>query len=283
MVISPLRYPGGKAKLYPFFSELITKNNLYSSTYYEPYAGGAGLAIKLLTSGFVKRIFINDIDRSVYAFWISALHHTEEFCARIDETPITVDEWYRQREVWKRGDVGDCLALGFSTYFLNRTNRSGIIEGAGPIGGYAQTGKWKIDARFVKHTQIENLRCLSKFAPQIEISNMDAFAFLGLCLDKSDSLLYLDPPYLKKGKKLYKNFYQMKEHIQIARELEKHRCARWVVSYDNVKEIRDIYAQFSPITYNLNYSAGTKMVGTEVIFVSDSIIPPEIHGFEVAA
>src|SRR5690606_38605537 len=108
-----------------------------------------GLAIKLLTSGFVARISINDIDRSIYAFWISALFDTDKFCRLIEKTPINIDEWYQQREIWEEGDADDALSLGFSAFFLNRTNRSGIIEGAGPIGGYAQKGNWKIDVRLV--------------------------------------------------------------------------------------------------------------------------------------
>ena len=283
MINSPLRYPGGKAKLYPFFVELIKKNSLFDAEYCEPYAGGAGLAIRLLTSGFVEKISINDIDDSIYSFWLSVLYNTDKFCALINKTPITIEEWYRQKEIWEECDLEDTLSLGFSAYFLNRTNRSGIIEGAGPIGGYTQSGKWKIDARIVKSKQIENIKSLSKYSKQIEVSNLDALEFFHSALKKKNSFVYLDPPYFVKGRKLYKNFYQPEDHIQIALELKRKRNFKWVVSYDDVPEIRKAYSSFSPITYNLNYSAGNKSVGTEVIFVSDAIISPEVHGFQIAA
>lgn len=283
MVSSPLRYPGGKAKLFPFFSELIKENRLFCAEYCEPYAGGAGLAIQLLTHGFVDRIAINDIDESIYAFWYSALNSTAEFCELIDDTPVTVEEWYRQKEIWVGADIGNKLALGFSAYFLNRTNRSGIIEGAGPIGGYAQAGEWKIDVRLNKKAQIKNLKMLAKYQDQITVSNLDALVFFRQSIARQNALIYLDPPYYVKGHKLYKNFYEHNDHIQIAQELAQHRTAKWVVSYDDVEEIRKAYQAFNPITYSLNYSAGEKSVGSEVIYLSDKLISPDVKGFKLVA
>lgn len=283
MLTSPLRYPGGKAKLYPYFAELIKTNRLIGSKYCEPYAGGAGLAIRLLTSGFVEKIAINDIDCSIYAFWISVLQNTTRFCSLIERTPITIDEWYRQRDLWEDGDLDNPLKLGFAAYFLNRTNRSGIIEGAGPIGGYAQAGKWKLDVRLVKDKQIENIKGLSRYAAQIAVTNLDAMEFFQRASLEQNAFTYLDPPYFVKGQKLYKNFYGPSDHEQIAQMLKKKRKAKWVVSYDDVPEIRRAYGTFDPITYSLNYSAGEKTIGTEVIFVSDALIAPMMGGFKEAA
>lgn len=283
MISSPLRYPGGKAKLFPFFAELFKKNRLFGAEYCEPYAGGAGLAIQLLTQGFVDRVSINDIDTSIYAFWKSALYETDTFCRLIERTPVTVDEWHRQKAVWTQGDFENSLALGFSAYFLNRTNRSGIIEGAGPIGGYAQAGKWMIDVRLNKERQIKNLKMLSRYADQIAVSNLDALDFFRKSIARDTAFVYLDPPYYVKGHKLYKNFYEPEDHVRIAQELAQHRNAKWVVSYDDVREIRDVYDTFSPISYSLNYSVGRKTVGSEVIFLSDSISMPGVQGFHIAA
>jgi DNA adenine methylase len=157
VISSPLRYPGGKAKLFPFFSELIFKNGIRGVEYFEPYAGGAGLAIKLLTNGLVSRVHLNDLDVAIYAFWKSIIETPDQFCDLILKTPVTVAEWYTQKGVFSRGDASSALSLGFSAYFLNRTNRSGIIEGAGPIGGYDQLGAWKIDVRLAKQAQITNI------------------------------------------------------------------------------------------------------------------------------
>jgi DNA adenine methylase len=279
MLVSPLRYPGGKAKLFPFFAGLIQQNNLFGCTYFEPYAGGAGLALKLLSGGFVQKIVLNDLDEAVWSFWHSALEHNDELCRLIATVPLTIDEWRKQRAIWDSKDLSDPLSLGFATFFLNRTNRSGIIEGAGPIGGYAQEGQWRIDARFDPEKQAESIRTLLPFRSRITMRNLDALDFVDTCLDTPNSLTYLDPPYYVKGSKLYRNSYVHSDHVKIMQAMEKARGANWVVSYDDVPQIREIYQDFDPITYNLNYSAGRKSVGSEVIYLSDSLAAPDTKGF----
>lgn len=281
MIVSPLRYPGGKAKLFPLFSELTRINGLINSEYCEPYAGGAGLAIRLLTHGYVSRISINDLDASIYAFWYSVLFHTDAFCSLLNEAPVTIEEWFRQKEHWATAACDDYLKLGFAAFFLNRTNRSGIIEGAGPIGGYAQNGPWKLNARLVKANQIRNIQALRKYSSQISVTNKDALDFIAEKLDLPNTLTYLDPPYFVKGRKLYKNFYVQEDHLAIAHELTRKRRATWVVSYDDVPQIRRAYEAFTPVSYSLNYSAGTKCHGAEVIFLSDALTLPPVGGFVI--
>lgn len=283
MIGSPLRYPGGKARLFPFFVDLISKNRLFGVEYCEPYAGGAGLALKLLINGFVDRVALNDIDPAIYAFWISILRETDAFCRLIENTAVTVDEWHRQRKIWTAGDVRMPLHLGFSAYFLNRTSRSGIIEGAGPIGGYAQSGEWKIDVRLIKDRQIENIRSVAVFSKQIRVTKMDALLFIKRRLKDSGRLCYLDPPYYVKGSKLYKNFYNHSDHVEIAEVLRNSRKTNWLVSYDDVEPIREIYHDFAPISYSLPYSAGRKTVGREVIYLSDTLEIPSLRTFKAAA
>ncbi|WP_420962664.1 DNA adenine methylase [Brucella sp. IR073] len=279
MLSSPLRYPGGKAKLYDFFAELIKENDLYNSTYCEPFAGGAGLALKLLATGFVSRIALNDIDPAVYAFWRAVLDYTDEFCDLIENAKVTIEEWHIHKRSWLDQTNTDILKLGFSTFFLNRTNRSGIIEGAGPIGGYRQEGAWKIDVRFNKAQQIKNIQAIKTFRDRIDVYNEDALKFLRKIFDVAENFVYLDPPYYVKGSKLYRNFYNHNDHCDILYLLEKNRGARWVVSYDDVQQIRDIYRNFDPIMYELNYSAGRAATGKEVIYLSDSLTMPSCEKF----
>ena len=283
MLLSPLRYPGGKAKLFSYFVEVVKANRLFATTYCEPYAGGAGLALRLLSTGFVARIALNDIDEAIFAFWDSVLHRPDDLCALIESVPATMDEWYRQRAIWQARDVSNRLELGFSAYFLNRTNRSGIIEGAGPIGGYKQESAWKLDVRMNRTQQIQQIRDIGLFKDRITFSNEDALAFTRSRLKDDETFCYLDPPYYVKGSKLYRNFYRHDDHVEILRLLYEHRQARWVISYDDVPQIRDIYAEFSPISYSLSYSAGRKTSGREVIYFSGAVAAPSVRGFERAA
>jgi DNA adenine methylase len=282
MINSPLRYPGGKAKLFPFFAELIRINNLFAVEYCEAYCGGAGLAIRLLTNGFVDRVAINDIDISIFAFWKAALGETDKFCKLIETTPITVEEWRRQKAIWVAGSASNLLTLGFATYFLNRTNHSGIIDGGAPIGGYNQSGQWKISARLTKSAQVDNLRALAKFSKQIKVTKQDALLFFKTSAD-GNALIYLDPPYFHQGRNLYSNFYREKDHVTIARTLAQKKQRKWVVSYDDVSEIRKLYRGFGRLKYSPNYSVNRKMIGSEIIFVSDALTIPATAHFGEAA
>lgn len=279
MLASPLRYPGGKAKLFPYFAEVVKSNQLYSSKYCEPYAGGAGLALKLLSSGFVSSIALNDVDEAIYSFWKAIIEQGRAFCSLIDTVPLTIDEWHRQKAIWAAKDLDNVLELGFSAFYLNRTNRSGIIEGAGPIGGYAQQGRWTLDVRFNRQHLIEQIKKIMSCAHLITITNEDALDFAARQFEQPETFSYLDPPYYVKGSKLYRNFYEHSDHCQIQNLLKERRDAKWVVSYDDVPAIRQIYSDFDPITYSLSYSAGRKGAGSEVIYFSDALVAPVVAGF----
>ena len=273
MASSPLRYPGGKAKLFGPFSKLIARSGLFGATYCEPYAGGAGLAIRLLTTGFVEKVILNDLDPAIYSFWNAVLRQPDDFCALVETVPLSVEEWRRQKIIYAGDSQVSGLDRGFAAYYLNRTSRSGIIEGAGPIGGYAQDGEWTIDVRFSRAAQIANVRELAKFSDQIEVTCEDALELLKKRISDLSILFYLDPPYYVKGAKLYKNFYSHDDHSAIANMLRSARGAQWVLSYDDVPEIRNLYADFSPNSYSLRYSAGSKTSGSEVMYLSDGLLP----------
>ena len=174
---SPLRYPGGKASLYPLVTQLLKINNLEHRHYAEPYAGGCGLALALLYGGHVSDIHINDVDPSIWAFWHSVLNETEEMIDLIKNKPLTVEEWRRQKAIHVAGDVRDVLTLGFSSFYLNRTSRSGIIEGAGIIGGINQDGPYKIDCRFNRVDLIRRVRRVAKYRGRIHLAKYDALEF----------------------------------------------------------------------------------------------------------
>jgi len=274
--VTPLRYPGGKAKLAGFIAQLLDKNNLLGGTYVEPYAGGASVALGLLVRGHVSRVHINDIDPSIYAFWHSVLRQPEELCRLIRDRRVTVAEWKRQREVQRSPDGRDLLTLGFSTFFLNRTNRSGIIHSGGLIGGLSQKGKWKLNARYNKMELVSRIQRIALLAGRISLCQEDAATFLRQLLPQlpSTSFVYLDPPYYVKGtRRLYANFYGHKDHASIATLIGKARVP-WLVSYDDRPEIRRLYRKFRSARYRLSYTAHDRYDGREVLFSSAGLLLP---------
>ncbi|MEQ4450938.1 DNA adenine methylase [Kosakonia sacchari] len=271
---TPLRYPGGKGKLSNFMLNVIEVNNLSPIHYAEPYAGGAGLALKLLDLNVAERIILNDINLSVYAFWHSVLNNADTLCSMIYNTPVTMDEWYKQKEIINNTSNYDLLTIGFSTFFLNRTNRSGILKG-GVIGGKNQDGEWKLDARYNKNDLISRIKNIHAEKDRIELFNLDAIEFINNVVIRlpENSLTYLDPPYYVKGKGLYINHYNHEDHVNVANVVQSDIKTPWIVSYDNTPEIRNMYKTQS-LMYGINYSAQDRYKGSEAMFFSELLEIP---------
>lgn len=270
---TPLRYPGGKGNIGVFMQELVLQNRLSGGIYVEPYAGGAAVALKLVMTGYVAESWLNDIDPAIHAFWDATLNHTDALVERIRKTPLTLDEWHRQREIYFASNKKDPVGLGFATLFLNRTNRSGIL-GGGVIGGLDQKGKWLIDARFNRDALEERVRRIETYRHRIKLDSLDAASYLKQLDLPERALVYLDPPYFRKGKRLYRNHYQFDDHKEIAKTVTRSLRSRWVVSYDDVPEIIGLYKNHRQLRYAVGYSAQTKGQGGEVMFFSRRLTPP---------
>ena len=273
---TPLRYPGGKQKVAPFIAEILVANGLTGCNYVEPYAGGAGVALDLLFSGMASQIHLNDSCRSLYAFWWSILNETDEFCRRIIDTPLTVKEWRRQREILRNEEEHDLLDLGYSFFYLNRCNRSGILH-AGVIGGLQQTGRWKIDARFPRVELVRRVKMIGEKRNSIIVKNWDAEKFILEYIKTlpRKTLVYCDPPYFRQADRLYLNHYQPDDHERIAKLIQTRLKRPWIISYDNAPEIIEYYQQRRQFCYQLQYNAGLAYQGTEVFFFSDKLRLPQ--------
>jgi DNA adenine methylase len=277
---TPLRYPGGKGKLAAFIKGLLKTNNLLDGEYVEPYAGGAAVALELLFHEYVSMVHINDLSKPIHAFWNSVLNHPDELCKLVRDTPLTMRSWDKQKKVFAHQKDFCELEVGFSAFFLNRTNRSGILNG-GVIGGRAQTGRWKIDARFNRGELIYRIESIAKMRKRIRLTRMDALKLLQTCGDKwpAKTLIYLDPPYYEKGRDLYYDFYECKDHMRISRFLTGNFAARrWVISYDDVAPIRNLYKDSQRLAYEVGYSAREAREGTEIMFFSDALRKSPIVG-----
>lgn len=273
---TPLRYPGGKGKLAPFLKALIEENGILDGEYAEPYAGGAAIALELVMQDYVSRVYINDISRPVFAFWHSVLDRTDELLRKVRDTKLTPASWDRQKRILARQDDHGDLELGFATFFLNRTNRSGILNG-GMIGGRDQGGAWKLDARYNPVELAARICQIARFRHRIVLSRKDAVVFLEERAPTftSRTLVYLDPPYYAKGKALYYDYYRHEDHVKVASAVKKFlRGKKWVVSYDNVKEIRDMYRAAPGVAYDLDYTARDRRTGTEVMYFAKSMVVP---------
>lgn len=272
---SPLRYPGGKASLSGFLTKVIDLNGLQGCVYFEPYAGGAGAALKLLDAGVVSDIRINDADRRIYAFWRAVLHDSGRFARCIEEVPLAVSEWRRQKEICSNPDRYDTFDVGFAAFYMNRCNRSGVLDGSGPIGGYGQKGSWKMDARFNRGSLARRVLKLGEKRGHIRAFNKDAVRFLKDELPggrgRKRVFVYLDPPYVNNGRRLYFNSYGREDHEKLAKYVIAQRSLPWVMSYDDDELIRDLYGECGVNLLPVRYTLQTKRNARELIISPDNV------------
>lgn len=275
---SPLRYPGGKLKVANYVKLLFVLNDLMDGHYAEPYAGGCSVALSLLFGQYASKIYINDIDKDIFDFWSTVLNDPDGLSQKIRDAKLDMDEWKRQRLFLdNKKDEHSQLERAFAAFYLNRTNRSGIIRG-GVIGGQKQTGKWKIDARFNKDNLIQRIEKIARQKDQIAISNHDARIFLRDVVPTMGqrSLTYLDPPYYDKGNGLYTNAYDHNGHADVAGDVAGLKSP-WLVSYDNMDKIREMYTSYTKMEYNLYHSAANHEVKEEKTTETDDSVSNELE------
>jgi len=277
---SPLRYPGGKASLSSFLTDVVDLNDLRGARYFEPYAGGAGAALTLLNSDVVSEININDADPRIFLFWQAALQNTEQFIERIHSVPLNLEEWQRQRAICERPQSYKPFDIGFSAFYLNRCNRSGVLLKAGPIGGFEQRGKWRLNARFNRQGLSGRISELGHRREQINVTNLDAIEFLKRKLPvgraRAKAFVYLDPPYVNKARRLYLNAYEVKDHCDISKYLHRQYELPWLLSYDDNDLVRDLYHNDMHLfTLPISYSLQTKRKAQELIIAPRKLIMPK--------
>lgn len=275
--LSPLRYPGGKARLAPFLGRVIYSQTPRPTHYAEPFAGGAGAALKLLFDNAVEFIHLNDLNPGISAMWRAILNETSSFTKLITNVPIEIDEWKKQREIYQTPIGRNDLELGFATFYLNRTNRSGILN-AGPIGGLEQRGAWKIDARFNRPNLVKRVITIASMKNRITIHEKDGLDFLDTlsCLSK-DLFVYADPPYLVQGEGLYLHAFDEAAHLRLAEKLSEI-ISPWLLTYDDDPRITDVlYEGGRCATFPIAHTAQKQHVGSEAIIFSEGLKIPDME------
>jgi DNA adenine methylase len=193
-----------------------------------------------------------------------------------------MQEWHWIHQVLTKPKVQKELSeeeLAYTTFFLNRCNRSGILN-AGPIGGINQNGNWKLDARFNKTELIKRIQKIALYKDRIHLFNLDAIKFLRWVqkqgFRQSEVICYLDPPYVEQGKQLYNHYFTEKDHKSLAYLLQKKFKHHWIVSYDDHPIIHNSYKEVTKNIFEFNYYANQTKVGRELVICSKMLSLPDM-------
>jgi DNA adenine methylase len=238
--------------------------------------------LSLLLENRVDRIIINDYDKAIYSFWRAIKEETWKFIHLVQETPVSIEEWKKQKNIYSTENKKYSLELGFAAFYLNRTNRSGVLNG-GPIGGLEQSGNYLLDARYNKAELINRIERIARKKKDISIYNKEVRTFISDIIPQhqEQGFVYFDPPYYKKGQELYKNFFKPDDHETIAASIMQNVQCDWIITYDDVPQIEALYKQYPMKKMVLRYSiSSTSPSGSEIIIFKDNRYYPNQEQLE---
>lgn len=242
IVKSPLRYPGSKQKFCQTLANILNKNNIKPKLFIEPFAGGSSISLYMLQNNLTEKIALIEKDPLISSFWKTVFFDSTWLIKKIKKIDVTLDTWKYYKKYTPRTTKNKALKC----LFMNRTCFSGILK-AGPIGGYKQESKYKINCRFNKTAIINTIETLSKYKDKVSfIEEGDYQDILNNYkhLINEDTFIYFDPPYVNKAKDLY-NFYFLENDHQ---RLKNFICTlnnNWLVSYDYEPPLNKLYKSFS--------------------------------------
>jgi len=270
---SPFRYPGGKGFLTSYLDDQIRQRFGHKKpSYAEPFCGGAGSALNLLVDGSVSHLHLNDADYRIFSAWKAMLDETDRFLENLRVVKPDLTTWEESlQKLHEKPTSQYSFDVGFATFFINRTSRSGVVLGSGPIGGYNQEGNWKIDARFNKAGLSERIRRIGNLSDSISLSCLDGLEFCRQlekekCLDTT--FLFVDPPYVHAGGRLYHDGMNLAKHDALAEWLLSGIAPHCLLTYDDHRVVRENFTTMQEHRIQVRYSLGKRRLEKELMYMT---------------
>ncbi len=282
--ITPLRFPGGKSWLLEYVKSFLKFHNLKDASVIEPFAGSASISIGLLEDGIIEKAYICESDPLIVSFWLSVLEDNEELVELVKSVNVSIDTWWAFKKYLEPDAINKFsrIELALAFIFYNRTNYSGIIK-AGPLGGKKQRSNYKIGCRFNKEQINKKIRNLRKFSEKLQVFHDDGVEFMkrARSLSKTDNLFfYVDPPYYKTGRQLYRDYFTEKDHLNLANYLTKVDLP-WLLSYDDSEFIKNIYTKTNQTYVYTDYQSRHNGRSIKELLISNYRIPPQMQKIEL--
>lgn len=269
--VSPLRYPGGKARIAPVLEAVWGQAPPEAEVWIEPFAGGAGVALALLESGAASEAWLVEANPAVAALWEWLLSDPDGAARRVELWEPTLDGFYAARDEVSRALEGDSEVrddLAWSAFVVNRCSFSGIVDGrVGPLGGRSQTGRYRVSSRWNGPALAERIRRVGSLSGRVRLVAGDALTLLEDLPDSGldgEAFVFADPPYVKAGPALYPWSFREEDHARLASAL-RAISSPWVATYDDDPVVRRLYDGCRIERVAMPHTAGKPHVGVELL------------------
>jgi DNA adenine methylase len=245
MMKSPISYLGGKSRL----AKQIVKMLPEHQTYVEPFCGAAWVFFEKEPS---KVEVINDMNLDLVTFWRVIQNHLEEFLRHFKHCVISREIF----DILNRTDPTTLTDIQRAVrfYYLQRTGFGGKT-----VGRVMPASKTRPPSLNL-NTLAEGILEVHWRMKRVTIERMEALNCI-LRHDTPNTLFYLDPPYYG-FEKDYAVVWPREKFTEMAGLLNSIKGA-FILSLNDVPEVRDIFAGFRIKAVKTMYSAAATGGGKE--------------------
>jgi DNA adenine methylase len=263
---TPLRYPGGKTRAVKHILPLIPDD---VKRVCSPFFGGGSVEFALANKGV--KVFGYDKMKQLVWFWNALCGDNERLADEVESlresfvdrngdnvTGCPKESFLRYREELKTDSFMFSYDRAAKFYAINRSSFSGATFS----GGWSEKSA---HARFTD-SSVQRLR---DFKP--ENFRVDYADFEHAILSHPKAFLYLDPPYMLKASQnsLYGvsgNLHKGFEHERLHSVLSTRD--RWVMSYNDCEQIREMYKDYEITTAEWSYGMNKSKKSSEIIITN---------------
>jgi len=234
--ISLYRYPGGKSGLIDYLATLLDPKKM--ATFVSAFAGATHMGLSLLEAGVIGHLVINDLEYGVFSLFNVIKERPDKLMKLIIEKTPTRDEFFKCQEQMVNEYEGlSEVESAWAFLVVNRLGRNGIYD-SNPMSDML--------CRWNSKTLLKRILMIHKMSNKITVLCCDALEVIEEYYWRSNTTIFLDPPYYKKGKVLYKHYYTEEDHLNlrdlIGSLVHDFPCADVIMTYDDCEEVRRMYS-----------------------------------------
>lgn len=234
---SPFRYAGGKTWLVPQVRQWLAAYGGPGKELLEPFTGGGIVGLTAVFENWVDRVTFMEKDEGVAAVWQVILNGgAADLADRIMQFQLTPDN---ARAILTAADSTPTAAqsldsLAFATLVKNRVSHGGILANGAGLVKRGEKNKG-IGSRWYPETLKKRILAIDALKHRIRFIPGDMFNLWSHYPHTDQTLYFLDPPYLKASRRLYR--HATIDHTQLFQWAAQVQGSV-LMSYDNAAEVQ---------------------------------------------